>query len=365
MSKAPRRCHYDVLQVARKATPEEIRSAYKKLSLLFHPDKNYDNQESAAEMFKDIQNAYAVLSDPDERSWYDAHRESLLNGCETCSSEYDINLYDYFTARCFEGFDDNEGGFYDVYGKVFARIVETESEHNAGAKLWPSFGDSATCWEDVSKFYTHWNNFSSYKSFAWKDEYKVNEIPDRASRRAAERFNQKLRLAAKREYVQVVRHLSNFVYRRDPRVAKEAKLKEEEKHMKDKEREEKELERARNRRLANKKLWAEAAKREADEEAARAERGESLDDCTLDLLYEMQQRQEQSIKMKDENMREFAMLSGDYDDSQSQKWSCPACKKQFKTEALYKEHNGSSKHKAKLRQLRAKNVDTEALMKGD
>lgn len=44
------------------------------------PDKNLDNLQAATEQFKLIQQAYDVLSDPQERAWYDKHREAILKG---------------------------------------------------------------------------------------------------------------------------------------------------------------------------------------------------------------------------------------------------------------------------------------------
>ena len=61
---------YDVLGVQKNASRDEIRKAYKKLARKYHPDANPDD-ESAAEQFKKIQQAYAVLNDPDKRSKYD------------------------------------------------------------------------------------------------------------------------------------------------------------------------------------------------------------------------------------------------------------------------------------------------------
>lgn len=45
-------------------------------------DKNPHRAEEATDKFKEIQNAYAILSDPNERSWYDNHRDSILKGVE-------------------------------------------------------------------------------------------------------------------------------------------------------------------------------------------------------------------------------------------------------------------------------------------
>ena len=72
--------HLKVLGLDEKADEATIKKAFKKLALLYHPDRNSNNVEEATERFKEIQNAYAVLSDPHERSWYDAHRDSILRG---------------------------------------------------------------------------------------------------------------------------------------------------------------------------------------------------------------------------------------------------------------------------------------------
>lgn len=53
------------------ATSDEIRKAYRKLALRFHPDKNPDDVEAAQKRFLLIQSAYEVLSDEQERAWYD------------------------------------------------------------------------------------------------------------------------------------------------------------------------------------------------------------------------------------------------------------------------------------------------------
>ncbi len=62
--------HYSVLGVAKNATKEEIKKAYKKLAVKYHPDKNGGDKESE-EMFKKISDSYAVLSDDEKRGKYD------------------------------------------------------------------------------------------------------------------------------------------------------------------------------------------------------------------------------------------------------------------------------------------------------
>src|ERR1700733_15831778 len=63
--------YYAILGVPKTAAAKDIKSAYRKLARKWHPDANPDNAKAAEEKFKDIQEAYEVLSDPEKRSKYD------------------------------------------------------------------------------------------------------------------------------------------------------------------------------------------------------------------------------------------------------------------------------------------------------
>lgn len=66
-----KRDYYEVLGVDRGASDEEIKKAYRKLARKYHPDMNPDNQDGAAEKFKEVHDAYDVLKDKEKRSRYD------------------------------------------------------------------------------------------------------------------------------------------------------------------------------------------------------------------------------------------------------------------------------------------------------
>src|ERR1700734_1524485 len=62
--------YYEVLSVSRDASDQELKTAYRKLAMQYHPDRN-PGDDSAEEKFKECSEAYQVLSDPDKRAAYD------------------------------------------------------------------------------------------------------------------------------------------------------------------------------------------------------------------------------------------------------------------------------------------------------
>ena len=75
---AKRDC-YDVLGVPRSASKDDIKKAYRKLALKYHPDKN-PNDKGAESKFKEAAEAYEVLNNPDKRARYDQYGHAGLEG---------------------------------------------------------------------------------------------------------------------------------------------------------------------------------------------------------------------------------------------------------------------------------------------
>ncbi len=101
-----KRDYYEVLSIDRNATEEKIKSAFRKLAFKYHPDRNRDN--GAEGKFKEINEAYEVLSNQDKRSAYDRFGHDGGQGV---------------SGRGFEGFD--FGGFGDIFDAFFGGATTT------------------------------------------------------------------------------------------------------------------------------------------------------------------------------------------------------------------------------------------------
>jgi molecular chaperone DnaJ len=103
-----KRDYYEVLGVARGASEQEIKSAYRKLALQFHPDRNPNNPD-AEEKFKECSEAYAVLADGDKRAAYDRFGHAGVSGAGAAAG---------FDPAIFQDFGDLFGDFFG-FGEMF------------------------------------------------------------------------------------------------------------------------------------------------------------------------------------------------------------------------------------------------------
>lgn len=335
--KRKKTCYYEVLGVDRKCEGAEIKASYRRLALKMHPDKASVNNltaEEATKQFQQIQEAYSVLSDAQERAWYDAHREQILRGDDEAGEDpfkTRINLYKYFSSGCFNGFGDGPGGFYTVYSELFEAIEveeaeweDADDEHHA----MPPLGNSGTEWVDVASFYRHWNDFCSRKAFGHADKWNPKEAENRQIRRAMEQENKKARQVAKKEFNAEVRQLVAFVQKRDPRVAahKKAQAKDAQ------EKTQREVAEKESRRLK------EAQDRKERKEAARKAEEE---------------RWAEAAAARDARIARGEVVSDDSDEeSDTVDFYCEPCRKHFKSEKAFDQHAKSKKHLQLVARLR-------------
>ncbi|KAK7330294.1 hypothetical protein VNO77_24484 [Canavalia gladiata] len=331
-----KRCHYEVLGLSRDCTPDEIRSAYRRLALQRHPDKLVQSgisQSDATAQFQELQHAYEVLSDPKERTWYDSHRSQILFSDPNSSRNSVVpDLFSFFSNTVYSGYSDSGRGFYKVYSDVFEKIHGNEI--NFAKKLGigvdavrqaPVMGNLDSPYAQVTAFYNYWLGFSTVMDFCWVDEYDAMAGPNRKSRRLMEEENNKVRRKAKKEYNDTVRRLADFVKKRDKRVI-DMKVKRSVEMEK-----KKEEERERKKRL----------------EKERKERA---------MAYE------EPEWTKAEEEEEVEWFEEEVEDKKAEKeFYCVLCGKKFKSEKQWKNHEQSKKHKEKVAEFKDSLGDEEDL----
>ena len=119
-----KRDYYEVLGVSKSASEQELKSAYRKLAMKYHPDKNQGDKEAEAK-FKEINEAYEVLSDAEKRKLYDQFGHAGVN--------QNGGGYGGFGQGGFEGFG-GFGGFEDIFSEMFGGGFGSSQRRKAGPR---------------------------------------------------------------------------------------------------------------------------------------------------------------------------------------------------------------------------------------
>ena len=286
--------YYQVLQrgLPMHASTEDIRKAYHKACLKYHPDKTGRGEEDA--VFLLVKAAFDTLSDPIKRRSYDS----------TCHFDESIPP---------EGVEEQD--FYEVYGPVFERnlrfasfndpmrdVKPAEAAPSGGKKKGknkknknrsnnnnnkdkkkldkcPPFGDDATPLDQVHAFYEFWVHFESWRDFSLAAEKSTDHNLDSADSRDEKRWmkqeiDRKMKKMKKEEMARI-----NLLVERamaaDPRLTREKKREKEEKERLAEAKRKAEVEKAEAERLAKERQEAEEAKKK-EEEAAQKKNAKML-----------------------------------------------------------------------------------------
>ncbi|KAI8034125.1 dnaJ homolog subfamily C member 21 [Drosophila gunungcola] len=343
------RCYYEELELQRDAKDGDIKTAYRKMALRWHPDKNPDSLAEAKERFQLIQQAYEVLSDPQERFWYDNHREQILRGKNSEYAENCLDVFQFFTSSCYKGYGDDEQGFYRVYTDVFVKIALEDMEfmdEDDRLGMAPDFGHAHSSYEEVvGPFYAFWQAYSTRKTYEWLCPYDVREIKERFILRKVEKEMKKIVQTARKERNEEVRNLVNFVRKRDRRVQAYRRVLEERAEANRLKQEEKRKEQLRKRQEALAAVRENKVFNEGYEEQLKQleqQYGSDSDDYT-----DEDEDAEVGEDSEDDIDPEADKFEVEYVDD----LYCVACNKTFKNAKARANHEESKKHRDNVERL--------------
>eukprot|EP00891_Asterochloris_glomerata_P005900 jgi/Astpho2/5900/e_gw1.00080.75.1_t len=252
------------------ATDAQIKLAYRKTALEHHPDKagagivDEAKKRDIEERFQQINDAYETLSDAAKRREYDSiddFDDTLPSSCGPLE-------------------------FFKVFGPAFKRNSRWSVQQPV-----PDPGDDRTDIEVVERFYDFWFGFKSWREFPHPDEEDLEQAENREHKRFIERYNNKLRQAAKKDETRRMKAFVNNAYACDPRVLRR---KAEEKAERDRKKSEKEA--ARQRKIDEEREAKETAARKEQEAVQAAAEQAAVDRKARQFEKKAMQRQRSKLR---------------------------------------------------------------------
>jgi DnaJ family protein C protein 2 len=213
------------------ATVDDIRRAYKKVALIYHPDKNKanlsldnENEENKIDLSdpKSLENIEMNKLSEEEKKRIEINRKwlKIKEAYETLLDEEKKQKYD----STFE-FDDtipdedknfNTKTFFSSFGPCFMKNSIWSKR-----KPIPKLGDMNTPLEKVKQFYRFWLNFQTWRDFSVDGEYNLDEASCRYEKRAMLKENRKMKSSKVKDEKARLIKLVNMAYKNDPRIREE------------------------------------------------------------------------------------------------------------------------------------------------
>ncbi|XP_021367351.1 dnaJ homolog subfamily B member 6-like isoform X4 [Mizuhopecten yessoensis] len=170
--------YYKVLGVPEEASVAELKKAYRKLALKWHPDKNPDRKEEAEKKFKEISEAYEVLSDEEKRNIYDQYGKEGLQGHHEQQNNFDMGG----SFHGFHGFQfrDPEDVFREFFGGRdpfasffggFPSFASSSSSFGGNGSFGSDSGFLQTSTSFGGPYSGHGNNAGNFRSTSTTTKY--------------------------------------------------------------------------------------------------------------------------------------------------------------------------------------------------
>ena len=304
---------------------EDFRKAYKKLAIIYHPDKNKENkslqgvsdEQIKEEIKKDLEKENKNNEEEDNKNINNENKINkeeeqrnreinkkwlkLKEAYDTLSDPEKRKKYDstiIFDDSIPEDKSYTEKNFFSTFGPVFLRNGIWSKK-----KPVPKLGDMQSPLQKVKLFYKFWHNFQSWRDFSVEGEYDLEEATSRFEKRQMLKENKKMKASMKKEEKIRIDNLTNIAYKRDPRIIEEEKRLEKEK---EEEKKRRALERQKLKEEQELRRQIMIKKNEEEKERLKNIKMKEKEDLEKKILNIIK---ENNIKMNEDDLFQFKLNS--------------------------------------------------------